>query len=157
MLPYRAAPDAPASDRDAVALGWQPRAAPRAVTALAAAGPVAAALRLRLLALPDEALSELRGVASADWIVLLGAAPKLPWIDGLIYLGRCPEAPTLLLPTALDATVPIGLLERSLAARLAPLAPPFALWPSLRGQTLACSLAEARPLDRTLLARSPAP
>lgn len=157
MLPYRAAPDAPPSDRDAVALAWQPRAAPRAVTALAAEGPVAAALRLRLLSLPDEALSALRGVASADRIILLGAAPRLPWIDGLIYLGRCPEAPTLLLPTALDATVPIGLLERALAARLAPLAPPFALWPSLRGETLACSLAEARPLDRALLSRSLAP
>lgn len=157
MLPYRAAPEQASSDRDAIAPGWRPRPAPRAVTALAAGGPVAAALRLRLLALPDEALSELRGVASADHIVLLGEAPRLPWIDGLTYLGRCPEAPTLLLPTALDVTVPIGLLERALAARLAPLAPPFALWPSLRGEILSCSLAEARPLERSLLARSHAP
>lgn len=157
MTPYRAAPDAPSADRDLVALGWRPRATPRAVTALAAEGPVAVALRLRLLALPDSALAALRGVASSTRIILLGEPALLPWIDGVIYLGRCPEAPTLTLPTAQDPSVPPGLLERALAARLRPLPPPFALWPSLHGETFACSLAEARPLDRALLSASPAP
>ena len=154
MTPYRVAPDAPAADRDLVALGWRPRASPRALTALAAEGPAAVALRLRLLSLPDAALAGLRGVPSSTRMVLLGEDSQLPWIDGLIYLGRCREAPTLTLPTAQDPTVPPGLLERALAARLQPLAPPFALWPSPDGGTFACSLAEARPLDRALLAGS---
>jgi hypothetical protein len=157
VTPYRAAPEAPSADRDLVALGWRPRASPRAVTALAAEGSAAVALRMRLLALPDAALAGLRGVASGTRVVLLGEAALLPWIDGVIYLGRCPEAPTLTLPTAQDPSVPPGLLERALAARLRPLAPPFALWPSLHGGTFACSLSEARPVDRALLAGSPTP
>lgn len=157
MTPYRAAPDAPTAptDRDAIALAWRPRADPRDVTALVAEGSVATALRLRLLRLPDAALSALRGVAGAGHVVLLGAPALLPWIDGVRYLGRCPDAPTLTLPTAQDPTVPLGLLERALAARLAPLAGPFAMWPSPEGGTVICSLAEARPLDRALLAGMP--
>lgn len=151
-MPYRAAPDTPAVDRDLVAVAWRPRATPRAVSALVAEGPVADALRRRLLALPDDALASLRGVADAAHVVVLGAAPQLPWIDGVLYLGRGPDAPTLTLPTALDPTVPPGLLERALAAKLTHLMGPFALWPARDGATVACSLAGARPLDRALLA-----
>jgi hypothetical protein len=151
VTPYRAAPDATAADRDRIALAWQPRAAPRAVTALVAEGPVAHSLRERLLRLPDAALAALRGVADERHVVLLGAPEVLPWVDGVLYLGRCPDAPTLSLPTALDPTLPPGLLERALARRLAPLAPPYALWASRDGAALACSLADARPLDRALL------
>ena len=46
------------------------------------------------------------------------------------------------------------ILERALARRLAPLAPPYALWASRDGAALACSLADARPLDRALLQRA---
>lgn len=155
MTPYRAAPDAAAADRDRIALAWRPRAAPRAVTALVAEGPVAHRLRERLLRLPDAALATLRGVADERHVVLLGAPDELPWVDGVLYLGRCPDAPTLSLPTALDPTLPPGLLERALARRLAPLAPPYALWVSREGAVLVCSLADARPLDRALLQGAP--
>jgi hypothetical protein len=151
VTPYRAAPDAPTPDRDALALAWRPRDAPRAVTALVAEGPVAEALRARLRALPDAALAALRGVGDAHHVVLLGAPADLPWVDGVRYLGRCPEAPGLTLPTAQDPTVPLGLLERALGPRLAPLSGPFALWPTRDGGTVVCSLAEARPLDRARL------
>lgn len=152
MLPYRAPPDAgaEAADRDRVGLAWRPRATPRAVTAVLAEGAPAAALLTRLLALSDEHRASLRGVADARRVLVLGAADRLPWVDGLRYLGRAPEAPTLTLPTAQDPTVPLGLLERALARRAAPVAGPFALWPTDEG-TAACSLADARPLDRGLL------
>ena len=129
-----------------------PRATPRAVTALVAEGPVARRLRARLRQLPPAALADLRGVADATHVVLLGAPAALPWLDGVLYLGRCPDAPTLVLPTAQDPTAPPGLLERALAAQLAPLPGPYALWPAPDGSTRVCSLADARPLDRALLA-----
>ena len=151
MTPYRAAPDAPEPDRDGLALAWRPRPTPRPATVVVAAGPAADALRRRLLRLPDAALLALRGVADPRHVVVLGAADALPWVDGATYLGRCPDAPALALPTALDPTLPPGLLERALAARLAPLTGPFALWPDARGAAVVCCLAAARPLDRALV------
>lgn len=148
MTPYRAPPDGPAepSHRDLVALAWRPRATPRAVTGLVAEGAAAVALLRRLLALPDDALAALRGVAGDGHVIVLGAPEALPWVDGARYLGRAAEAPTLTLPTAQDPTVPVGLLAR----RVAPVEP-FALWPADDGTTVACPLAEARPLDRQRL------
>jgi hypothetical protein len=157
VTPYRAPPEAPAADRDRVALAWRPRATPRPVAAVVAAGPVADTLRRRLLTLADAELTALRGVADASHLVVLGPPERLPWVDGLIYLGRCPDAPTLTLPTALDPGVAPGLLERALAARLAPLPGPYAVWPARDGGTVACSLADARPLDRARLAGARAP
>jgi hypothetical protein len=150
VTPYRAAPAAPSADRDRVALAWRPRATPRPVAGLVAAGPVAVALRRRLLALPDAGLAALRGVGDGAHLVVLGAPEALPWVDGVVYLGRCPDAPTLALPTALDPGVAPGLLERALAAKLGPPAGPWALWPDGDGAAV-CSLAEARPLDRARL------
>jgi hypothetical protein len=98
-------------------VSWAPRDEPLAPRAVAAAGPAARTLARRLLAEPDEALGALRGVAGEDVLVLLGEAEALPWADGVLYLGRDPRAPGLLLPTALAPDVPPDLLERALTAR----------------------------------------
>jgi hypothetical protein len=121
-----------------VAVGWRSRDEPLAVVGAAAAGDAARALATRVLARTDEALAKLRGVASARSsdtvaIVVLGDAADLPWLDGIVYLGRDPRAPSLLVPTFLEPDVPIELVERALLRRahpgplavvpLAPLAP----------------------------------
>jgi hypothetical protein len=49
--------------------------------------------------------------------LIFGDAEALPWVDGAVYLGRHPEAPRLLVPTARVPDVPYGLLERALFAR----------------------------------------
>ena len=36
--------------------------------------------------------------SDSDLPTMLGAAEALPWVDGVIYLGRDPRAPSLLLP-----------------------------------------------------------
>ena len=83
-------------------------------------------------------------------IVLVGARADLPWIDGIVYLGRDPAAPALLLPTTLAPDVPPALLERAVLARLSGAAPPIAV---LVDPPALVPLGEARPVDRGVLAR----
>ncbi len=146
----RPPPSPPRADPDRMALGWNPRPVPRPVTALAAEGAAAAALVRCLLGRDDASLGTLRGVASTDRVVVEGPAEALPWVDGGRYLGRCPEAPGLSLPTAEDPTVPVGLLERALHGR-GPQTLPCALWPGPDGSTVLCPLEGLRPLDRGCL------
>jgi hypothetical protein len=106
-------------------------------------------LGARLLVEPPEALSRLTGVAGERLLVVSGDADALPWVDGVTYLGRTPEAPALLLPTAFAPSWPVALLERALlrqangATSLAVLIDPPLLVP----------LAEARRLDRAAIER----
>ena len=60
-------------------------------------------------------------------LLLIGAAEELPWVDGVVYLGRDPEAPSLLLPTTLEPDVPAPLFERAILARARAAAPPIAV------------------------------
>lgn len=80
-------------------------------------------------------------------LVALGSAEDLPWVDGAVWLGRDPDAPTLFLPTVL-ALDPHPALVASALARHRP--PPIAL---VRHDVawLALSLAEARDLHPNLL------
>jgi hypothetical protein len=55
-------------------------------------------------------------------LLIFGDAESLPWVDGVQYLGLHPDAPRLLVPTALTPNVPYALLERAL----------FARWPNAR-------------------------
>lgn len=151
MAPYRS-PQTPAPDVHRTAVHFVARPAPRPLTAVVAEGAAAEALVRRLLALPDAARVALRGVAGGDVVLVEGPAESLPWVDGARYLGRCDDAPGLHLPCAQDPTVPAALLGRTLAARMAPDAGPFALWPRDDGGLAACSLADARPLHPALLA-----
>lgn len=127
-------------------VAFRPRVVPLAPLAAAAQGRAARALAERLLARDDAALAALSGVASPDRLLVVGPVEALPWVDGVVYLGRDPQAPSLLLPTALAPDAPPALLERAvlgraLAAPVAVLADPPAL----------ASLAAARPLDRARL------
>ena len=47
-------------------------------------------------------------------LVILGEEKRLPWINGVVYLGHDSESPSLLFPTNLEPSVPAALLERSL-------------------------------------------
>jgi hypothetical protein len=62
-------------------------------------------------------LEALRGLGAQSSLLIFGDAEALPWVDGAVYLGRHPEAPRLLVPTALVPDVPYGLLERALFGR----------------------------------------
>lgn len=98
-------------------LAWRERAQPLAPVAVAALGPVAVALLRRLRRVPAEELGAFEGAAAAGALVVLGGG-ALPWVDGVVYLGRDPGAPSLLLPTAQGPTVPLGLLEQAIRRRV---------------------------------------
>lgn len=128
---------------------WRSRDSPLEPSAVVATGPVAARLAEHLLRRTDDPLARLRGVGAPALLVLLGALPDLPWVDGVVYLGRDPQAPSLLLPTTLEPRTHSALLERALlkspatraAAPLAVLLEP----PQL------ISLAGARPITHARL------
>lgn len=130
---------------------WRPRARPLAPVGAAARGRAARLLAERLLARSDEELARLEGVAGEDLLVVLGPSAELPWTDGAVYLGRDPEAPSLLLPTTREPSVPLPLLEQALVARalrVPGVAPPLAVFPD---PLLLASTLEARPITRVML------
>ncbi|HEX5719145.1 MAG TPA: hypothetical protein VF179_23485, partial [Thermoanaerobaculia bacterium] len=95
-------------------------------------------------------LARLTGVAGQDLIVLLGDSAFLPWVEGAAYLGRDARAPSLLLPTNREPTVPLPLLERALVLRAghSKAEPPLAV---LLDPPFLASVLEARPLVRRRL------
>lgn len=74
----------------------------------------ARSLAHRLLRDPDS-LSNYKGVSAPGLLVVLGEEERLPWVDGVVYLGHDSQSPSLLFPTNLEPSVPAALLERSLA------------------------------------------
>jgi hypothetical protein len=125
--------------------------------ALAATGLRVSVLIQRLLEEPDERLSRLRGVIGAGCAIVLGETEALPWIEGLTYLGRDPDAPSLLLPTNLAPSVPATLLERALFAQIDE-APPIAVLPDpprIASVSKALPIARSRLLARLETARQP--
>jgi len=98
-------------------VAWSPRALPLPALAVAGVGPVALALARRALAVEDAVLARWSGVAGPGVLLLLGDAESLPWVDGVLYLGRDPAAPSLLLPCTLAPDVAPALLDRALVAR----------------------------------------
>lgn len=138
-----------AEARCRVAVVWAPRAEPLAPIAVAARGAVASALAARLAQRDDATLARLIGVAGPSLLIALGEGDALPWVDGVVYLGRDPRAPSLLLPTTLAPDVPVALLERALLGRNEGIAAPVAVLvdpPALVG------VGAARPLGRAELA-----
>ena len=133
-----------------VPIAWRPRSAPLEPVGMAARGEAARALARRLLARSDEDLARLTGVAGQDLILLLGDSALLPWVEGAAYLGRDARAPSLLLPTNREPTVPLPLVERALVVRAGHLKaePPLAV---LLDPPLLASVLEARPLVRRRL------
>jgi hypothetical protein len=80
--------------------------------------------------------------------VVLGPESELPWVDGVVYLGREAAAPGLLVPTHLSPDVPIALLEAAVLRSVQ--GSPVAVVPDAR-QLI--DVGAARAIDRaTLLA-----
>jgi hypothetical protein len=113
-----------------VAVAFRERAQPLAAAGLYAEGAARARLLEQLAAAPGERLAALRGVDAGDCVVLLGPESELPWVDGVVYLGRDPRAPLLLVPTCYEPDVPLELLEQRVAAAVQPA--PIALVPHAR-------------------------
>jgi hypothetical protein len=118
--------------------------------AVVGAGPAARALAQRLLWLPDAGLAALRGVAGAGLIALIGDTEALPWVDGVVYLGRDADAPRLLMPTTLRPAVPPDIFERAIARHAGPAAGP---WAVLSAPPRVLSLADALPVERACVLR----
>jgi hypothetical protein len=133
-----------------LALTWQTRTLPLTPVAVLAQGQAARPLAQRLLACDDETLAQWNGVSGPELLVVLGEAGSLPWVDGVLYLGQDAAAPTLLLPTTLEPSVPLPLLERALRRQAPDLSPPIVAVPTTH--TL-ISLAAARPIARETLLR----
>jgi MoxR-vWA-beta-propeller ternary system protein len=134
------------SDPALLPLRWRVREPPLEAAAAAATGEAARALAERLLALPDERLAALSGVAGAEVLVVTGE--DLPWVDGVQYLGRDPEAPGLLLPTTLSPAVPLPLVERAVMLRRRTPVTPMAV---VLEPPLLVPLDGARKVDRAVL------
>jgi hypothetical protein len=81
---------------------------------VAARGTAATSLAHRLLQDPDS-LPHYKGVGAPGLLVILGEEEQLPWVDGVVYLGHDSQSPSLLFPTNLEPSVPVALLQRSLA------------------------------------------
>src|SRR5579871_6188987 len=126
---HRAPPPIPPDDMavPGIPVAFRPRAVPLAPVAVAARGEAAAALASRLARRDDAALGRLSGVSAPGLLLVIGAVEELPWVDGVVYLGRDPAAPSLLLPTALEPDVPAPLFERAVLARARSAAPPIAV------------------------------
>lgn len=121
---------------------WTPRDAPLAIEAALATGEAARALARRLLTIAD--LSPLRAAATDELLVILG--DNLPWVDGIVYLGRDATAPRMYLPTTLAPSVAPAMLARGVERQKQVAAGPFALVPPL-----VIPLAAATSLDRSRL------
>ncbi len=94
---------------------WLPADAPLTPCAVAAHGD--AAVRLLDRVLTRASLEPLTGVIAGQWVVLLGPADALPWAEGVVYLGRHPDAPAVLFPTAIRPSLPIDLVARAIRLR----------------------------------------
>lgn len=134
-------------DEEEISVVWRPRTTPLDPVGVAARGEVARSLAQRLLARDDQTLARMSGAAAPELLVVLGEAADLPWADGAVYLGKDAAAPSLLLPTTREPSVPLPLVERALA-RATDAPPPLAV---LLDPPLLASLQSARPIVRATL------
>lgn len=125
------------------AIGWSARETPLPPRAAVGLGAAARALAAAVLRRADpEALT---GVAGDAVLVVCGAS--LPWAPGVVYVGECPTARALWLPTTRAPSVHPALLERALLASVPLSAAPLAVLPDRW-----IPLGGARPISRARLA-----
>lgn len=129
-------------------IGFSPRTDILDPIAAVGLGEVARALGERLLRLTDEELFALRGLVAHQLVLVLGQSESLPWVDGVVYLGRDPRAPRLLIPAMLQPVVAVDVFERAIARHVSTLPSPWAVFTS---PPRVISVAEARPIERGLL------
>jgi hypothetical protein len=94
-----------------VSLAFAPRVAPLAPRGVVGFDEVAKALARRLLALPDEALAALAGVHGDGTLVVLGEEEALPFVDGVVYVGREDGVASVLLSTTEAPNVAVRWLD----------------------------------------------
>lgn len=136
---------------NAVGVTWSDREPPLLPCAVVAQGDVATQLARRLLDFDGAALARLSGVSGKNILVLLGEETNLPWVDGVFYLGRDPQAPMLLLPTRIEPRIPgAHLLERAMRKHFPKIAPPLAILPDT---FTVVSCAQALQLSRSHIER----
>ncbi len=133
-----------------IVIAWNPRIIPLAPVAVVAQGMVVAALTKRLLDGSDAELAELAGVWAMELLIVRSENPtRLPWVDGVTYLGRDSAAPSLLVSTTHQPILPVALVERAIRMRFPALGAPFAILPD--GNTVV-SLGDCRkPIARATL------
>lgn len=133
-----------------VAVTWVEREPPLRPVAAAAVGDAARHLLMLLAQRPLEGLS---GVVSHEpfAVVILAEADSLPWVDGVVYLGRDPIASGVLLPTTRRPDVPGDLFARAVLARV-----PMQGWPVavLETPMLLLPVGSARRLGRAEIMRA---
>ena len=106
---------------------WIPREPPLVPAALWAAGETLHLLENRLHGLSDRRLQRLSCVRTREGMLLLG--DDLPWLEGVVWLGRDPEAANVWMPVHLATDIPAGVLELACLARCGG---PVALIPEAR-------------------------
>jgi len=126
-----------------IQLAWREADPPLSPSGLLACGDVAAQLLARLVLAPR---ADLAGVVAEDGaVLLLGGADKLPWLEGVVYLGRHPDAPGVLFPTTTLPSAPLDLVSRALRRMVTDPSLPVAVVPAGAGERL-YPLGGARPL-----------
>jgi hypothetical protein len=103
-------------------LAWIQAEPPLAARGALASGEPARALALRLL----ERTHVCPALAGPGALIALD--PELPWVDGVTWIGPCPDAPELWLPTLSRPSLPPALVLRAL--RLAGHTGPLLLTPA---------------------------
>lgn len=98
---------------DRFAVRWALREPPLDPSAALGLGPVAARLAARLL----RGASGLDAVLGEGLLLVLGPSDRLPWVDGVIYLGADADAPLLLMPTTARPEVHVALVDEAVRAR----------------------------------------
>lgn len=125
------------------------RGVPLEPSAVIARGPAALVLAHSVLARDDAALTGLRGVAGDGLLALVAPAERLPWVDGVTYVGVDPDAPGVLWPTHSRPSVHPMLVLQALRPLLVIDGP----WAVLFEDARIVPLGAAGPVDRSILAR----
>lgn len=102
-------------------------------------------LKEKLLSFDDEKLSSMQGVFAESLLFATGQTADLPWVDGVIYLGKDARAASIFLPTNLRPNVPLDLFEKSLLRRFSA-QKPFAV---LENRII--PVGKMRPISRKIL------
>jgi len=83
-------------------------------------------LKEKLLSFDDGKLSSMQGVFAENLLFATAQTTDLPWVDGVVYLGKDARAASIFLPTNLRPDVPFDLFEKALLQKFA-VHKPFAI------------------------------
>jgi len=107
-------------------LSWSERSGRGEPAGVVAQDEVARRLIDRLKSEPDASLASLSVVAVRGFLILIGRADTLPWVEGVQYCASDQGAPSLWLPMLKAPTISTDLLQTALGARLKQA--PLLLW-----------------------------